>query len=257
MPETLQNISLNKIRAREYPVRLAQDDPTLLDLTNSIKSIGLIYPLVVRAAGDTYQIISGHRRFAAVIELQWQTVPCVVRELTPGKRTETTLAENIFRKDMTAVEVAASVKDAIDQELMTVAEMASAMHRSEQWVQRQLVIVTWPVEVLKSIHEGQLSVSAAENLALVHDDEYRRFLLRNAVEQGATARTTAAWLQAYRASEPAPEAIEKEPVSPGESPTPMVPQAPCIACGQIYRTDQLSHVPVCQNCINAIRSAVR
>jgi len=106
---------------------------------------------------------------------------------------------------------------------------------------------------LEAIHNGKISVTAASNLACVEDDVYREFLVRQAVENGATARATAAWLQAWRSMVPASEAITREPVPAGPGVTPAVPQAPCIVCANVFRTDELSHVPVCVHCIRTIR----
>lgn len=255
--DKIEKIPVSRIKAEKHRVRLSNEDQEIADLAMSIRSIGLIYPLVVYKEDDLFNIISGHRRFAALLELQYLEAPCIVTESSEAQRSETVLAENLFRKDMSPVEVAAALKDCLDNETMGREQLARAMHRSVQWINRQMVILSWPPDIQKAIHLDQLSVSAAENIALIPDETYRNFLLRNAVENGATARTTAAWLQAYRAAEPATAAIEKEPVSQPERSTPAVPQAPCLACGQVYRTDQLSHCPLCQTCISAIRSAIQ
>jgi len=129
------------------------------------------------------------------------------------------------------------------------------VHRSENWVRAQLSLLAWPADVLEVIHNGKISVSAASNLALITDSAYRGFLLRNAVEQGATARTTAAWLQAWRAALPQEQALEQPPVSGPAPVTPALPQAPCIVCNEMFRTDGLAMVMVCTSCINAIRAS--
>jgi len=116
-----------------------------------------------------------------------------------------------------------------------------------------IAIAGWQADVLEAIHECKLSVSAASNLAVVTDDSYRIFLVRNAVEQGATARTTASWLQAWRAMQPQEEAITSEPAPAGPVSVPMVPQAPCLCCAQMFKVNEMSHVPVCGACIQIIR----
>ena len=138
---------------------------------------------------------------------------------------------------------------------MTVDELAAGLHRTAEWIRRMVAMLDWPADVLEVIHGESISVSAAHNLALVDDAPYRAFLLRNAVDSGATARATAAWLQAWRSMQPAEVAVQAEPVAGESRPMPMVPQAPCLACGQVFRTDQLSHVPICSGCIQLIRNA--
>ncbi|GAH73034.1 unnamed protein product, partial [marine sediment metagenome] len=166
---------------------------------------------------------------------------------------EVSFAENLFRKDLSPIELAAAIKDCLDQKTLTVDELAAGLHRSCHWVQAQVSLLDWPADVLEVIHHGKISIAAASNLAAVHDNIYREFLVRQAVENGATARATAAWLQAWRSMAPAEEAITREPAAAGESVQPAVPQAPCIVCANVFRTDELSHVPVCVHCIHTIR----
>ena len=167
------------------------------------------------------------------------------------------ITENLFRLDLTPVEQACAINDLLRSKTMDIPEIGSIMHRSGDWVRRQVALLTWPQDVLDIIHTGCLSVAAASNLAMIEDAEYRAFLIRQAIDNGATARTTAAWLQAWRSMAPPAEAIKAEPAAPGPSMTPMVPQAPCIACSEVFRTDELSHVPVCVHCIKAIREVTR
>jgi len=115
-------------------------------------------------------------------------------------------------------------------------------------------MLTWSADVLDAVHNGVISVSAAANLAEVAEDSYRAFLLRSAVDNGATARTTAAWLQAYRASQPPEEALTAEPAAGRQPAQPLIPQVPCFACGQVFRQDSVSHLPLCGGCITAIRN---
>ena len=246
-------IPIEKIKVGEHKQRLEIDGGDLDGLTISIRRIGLVYPLVVSAEGDGFLLIEGHRRLAACKRLGLQKVKCL--EVDTGKEDEAEIAfaGNFFRKDLSPVELACALNDCLDRGDLTVKELAAGFHRSEHWVHSMMAVADWPADVLEVIHEGTLSVSAASNLACVTDGSYRVFLLRNAVEQGATARTTASWLQAWRAMQPQEEAITSEPVAGGPIPVPLVPQAPCLCCGQIFPVNQMSHVPVCGDCVQIIR----
>ena len=255
MAET-KNIPVEKIQVGDHALRLEAEDEAIDELAASIRRIGIIVPLVVAPAGDVFHLIAGHRRLAAAKRIRLSEVPCFVSEAEVGARVEVSFAENFFRLDLSPVELAAGIKDVLTKDIMDVQALAKAMHRSVHWVQAQVSLLSWPEDVLAAIHSGWLSVSAASNLALITEDEYRAFLLRNAADSGATARTTAAWLQAFRAMQPPEAAITAEPVSGESRATPMVPQAPCLGCGQVYRSDALSHVPMCGPCIQAIREAL-
>ncbi|MBA7562203.1 Nucleoid occlusion protein [subsurface metagenome] len=246
-------IPIEKIQVGDNALRMEFDDEEVSDLAVSIRRIGVIVPLVVAAVGDHFLLVAGHRRLKAAANAGLSAVPCLVRKDTESGRREVSFAENLFRRDLTPVEVAAGIKDVLDQETMTVDELAKMVHRSEHWVAHMLDLLTWPDDVLQAIHIGWLSVSAGANIALINDDTYRGFLLKNAQEGGVTARTTSAWLQAWRSMEPQEVAVTREPASAGAASIPAIPQAPCICCMQVFRTDELAHVAVCVGCVSAIR----
>lgn len=249
----VQSIPLEKIQVGEYAQRIDSEDEGIIGLAASIRRVGMLVPVVVSKRGDSYILVAGHRRISAAKQAGLLDVPAVVREAGAVEDVEVSFAENLFRKDLSPIELAAAIKDCLDQETLTVDELAVGLHRSHNWVCSQVSLLAWPDDVLEAIHNGKVSIAAASNLAQVQDDVYREFLVRQAVENGATARATAAWLQAWRSMAPAEEAITREPVAAGGSIMPAVPQAPCIVCSNVFRTDELSHVPVCVHCIRTIR----
>lgn len=254
MAEIVQ-IPIGKLLSGDHANRASLDDEAISDLASSIGRLGVLNPLLVVSTGDSFTIIAGHRRLIAAQRAGLSQLPCIVREDDVAGTHEISLVDNVLREALTPLEVACAIKDAVDNKITTVEDIAGSMHRTVRWVAAQIAMLSWPADVLEVIQNGTLSVSAASNLALIEEENYRNFLLRTATEQGATARTTAAWLQAYRASKPPEIAVTAEPVPAGSSSTPAVPQAPCLACGEVYRTDELSHVPICTRCIKAIRSA--
>ena len=254
MSETRLLIEMEKIKAGENLGRLDFDDDEVEDLAVSIGRIGLINPIIVRKKDDDFVIIAGHRRYVAAEKAGLEKIPCYVHEGKETDATEITIAENLFRTDLTPVETACMVNDIINNEIMSLEQIAAAMHRSRRWVASQVDLLAWPNDVLEIVHQGKLSVSAASNLALIEDQNYREFLTRNAVDSGATARTTAAWLQAWRSMAPPEAAIQAEPLPGGSAVMPAVPQAPCLCCGDIKRTDALATVLMCPQCIGVIRN---
>lgn len=249
-------LSIEKILTAEHAVRAEITAEDVNGLTSSISRIGIITPLIVESDGENYKVVTGHRRLRAALLANLKKVPCIVKKVSITEVKEMVFAENFFRANLTPVEQAAAIKDALDTGAMTEEQVATGFHRSVHWVVRQVALLDWPSDVLAAVHDGQISVAAAANLALVEEDSYRAFLVRNAVESGVTARVSAAWLQAWRSMEPPEEALHAEPVPPGSSVIPAVPQAPCICCSEIHRTDSLSSVLMCATCINTVRGAV-
>ncbi len=254
MPK-IQEIPIEKIVTGEHSVRAQISNDSVNDLLSSISRIGIVCPIVVQKDGDSYKVVFGHRRFRAAQLANLKTVSCIVRHDAVTQVKEIAFAENFFRADLSPIEQASAIKDVIDTGSMTIQQVAAGFNRTDNWVARQVSILTWPADILEAVHVGWLSVAAAANLALIEEDTYRSFLLRNAEESGCTARVSASWLQAWRSMAPPEAALEAEPVPAGRSVIPALPQAPCICCSQIKRTDELSSVLICPTCINAIRTA--
>lgn len=251
--DEIEQIPIKWIEVGEHEQRVELIDEEIDALASNIERLGLLYPLHISVKKDRYRLVSGHRRLAACKKLNWSKVPCFVKERGPGTDAEITFAENFHRKNLSPMEQAAAIADCLDEKVLSEEEIAKLFGRSVHWVKRMVWLVDWPPDVQEAVHLRKLSVSAAANLAEVIDNEYRSFLLRNAVEQGATARTTAAWLQAWQSMKPATEAVEQEPVAAGERQVPMVPQAPCFLCSKIFAVNEVSHLPICYDCIQLIR----
>lgn len=251
----IRDLPLEKIKVGEHDQRLQIDDESIAGLVVSIGRVGVLVPLIIRRQGDGILLVSGHRRLAAAKKANLATVPCIERSGNDVQDGEVVFAENFFRKDLSPVEQAGAIADEFKSGRMSIEQLAEGFHKSEHWVHSQIAICDWPPDVLEVIHLEAISISAAANLACVTDDNYRDFLIRNAVEQGATARTTAAWLQAFRSMQPQEQAIVAEPVPGAPVPAPAIPQVPCFLCAEVHLINEVSHVPLCSPCIQQVRQA--
>jgi len=253
----VKDLPLTLLDKGEHEQRFTYDDQEQAELTASIRQEGILQPFIVRPVGDRYLIVDGHRRRQAAESLGLPTVPCEIHAGDEATARRIALITNVLRKDPTPVELAVAIARAVEQGLQSEQEIAHALGRSVDWVKRQVALLQWPDDVLQAIHRGQLSIAAASNLAQVDNDQYRSFLLEHAIHGGATARTTAAWLQQYEASRPMQLAVTAPPLDGRPAPAAQIPTAPCLCCGIPHRTDELSHVPLCAACITRVRQLDR
>lgn len=245
----LLSIEINKIESGPHRQRSEGEDEEIQEIAASIKRLGVIEPVIVVRKNDSFLLVAGHRRVAAASIAGLTHVPACIREAGDAERAEVSFAENFFRRELSPVEQAAAIRGCIDDKVMTIEELAKGLHRSEQWIMEQAKMTTWPDEILQAIHFKYISVSAARNLAAISDPQYRGFLLHNAVENGVTARTTAAWLQAWQLNRPPGEALTTAPVNGVIPAAVVVPQAPCLFCCHVFRTDALNYMGVCSQCL--------
>lgn len=249
----IKELRIEDIVIGDFEQRVSYEDDDIGALASSIRRLGLIYPIVVCEDGGKFSLVEGHRRLLAHKMLDKKTIFCLISDTKKETSTEVAFAGNFFHKELSPIELAAAIADANQQAKISIGDLAAGFHKSVHWVREMIAVTKWPEDVQKAVHGRFMSLSAASNLAIITDDVYRSFLLDNAVLGGVTARTTASWLQAWRALVPVEEAVTTEPGPPGQVAMPAVPQAPCFCCAQSFNVDQVSHVPVCSACIQILR----
>ena len=257
MNEVTKMVKISSINVGKHEQRISDDDEDFAGLVHSIGDIGLIHAVVVVPHGEEFVLVAGHRRLQAHRKLGYHEIKCTVRESNSTVDAAITFAENFFKRDLTPIERAAAIKDNYEKGVMSVQQLAKVFHRTENWVAAQMAMVSWPEDVLSAIHQDLISVSAASNLAQITDEAYRRFLLETAVTSGATARSTAAWLQGWNSQKTAEDAVEEPPLAGQQPQQAIIPKMPCLCCSTVLRMDQMSHVPMCQACIRDIRNATQ
>ena len=248
MEQKIEHLKVNLIDVGDYQVRADDNADALHDLIRSIRRLGLLQPIIVESKGDRYLVVAGHRRLEAIRELGHKTIAAIVRDHEEKINWSVTMAENMVRRDLSPIETAAAVKDALASGEYDHESLASAVNRSQQWISQCITMCEWPSNIQLAVHTGKISASAAANIARIMDPEQRDLLLEYAVDQGATARTTAAWLQAYRAglSTARPEQIE--PVESGTGPQAIQPYTPCVVCDRQMKMQELRYLPICPVC---------
>ena len=162
----------------------------LQDLANSIKTKGIIQPLIVRARpghnGD-YEIVAGERRWRAAQIARLHQVPVVVREFTDIEVLEIAIIENIQRADLNPVEEAMGYRQLMDRFGHTQEKLAEALGKSRSYIANLLRLLSLPDEVLDMLKDGQLSIGHAR--ALITSDQPID-LARKVVAGGLSVRET-------------------------------------------------------------------
>ena len=251
----LKTIPVHMIQSEEHSQRIDWDEDKMQELAGSILSDGLLQPIVVKAIDGGFVVVAGHRRLEAVKRLGWEEVPAFMAQGDDVKMRRVTFSENFFRDDLSPLELAVAIADEYQSGRMTMEQLAAGFKRTVDWIKRQLEVVEWPDDCLKAVHEGGLSISAVRNLAQVTDTKYREFLVGKAVETGASASLTSAWLQGFKAAAPG---LALSTVADGDQAEPLlpaVPMGPCLGCSTVMRVDAMSYVPMCQHCITVISRA--
>ena len=171
---------------RDQP-RRSFDEAALQELAQSIRSVGVIQPIIVKPEGERYTIIAGERRYRASRLAELNEIPAIVRDWDSQKRLEAALIENLQRDDLNPVEEAMGVRRLMDEAGLTQEVAAQRLGKSRPAVANLLRLLTLPEPVLKLLREGKLSAGHAR--ALVTVDPRRQLQLANlTVQQGWSVR---------------------------------------------------------------------
>ena len=171
--ENLLTVDLDKLMAREDQPRKSFDDDSLKELANSIKSDGVIQPIVVRKVDDRYEIIAGERRFRASKLAGLEKVPVVVKNVTDRKARELALVENIQREDLNPIEEAISLKTLMEEYKLTQQELSDIIGKSRSYIANNLRLLNLSDHIKEYLIRGELSPSQGRTLLSLETDEER------------------------------------------------------------------------------------
>lgn len=170
-PDTLQNLPLDVIRPGRYQPRSVFDEEKLGELADSIRSQGVVQPIVVRPVGEgQYELIAGERRWRAAQLTEINDIPAVIRDVPDEASVAMALIENIQREDLNPLEEATALRRLIDDFEMTHQEAADAVGRSRAAVSNLLRLLELMQEVKDMIDMRLIEMGHARALLSLDDD---------------------------------------------------------------------------------------
>jgi ParB family chromosome partitioning protein len=194
--EGVRTLPLSRLKANPDQPRRNFSEESLAELAGSLKSHGLIQPILVEEASDGYYlIVAGERRFRAAIMAGFSEVPVIVRSYTPEKRLEIALIENVQREDLNPVEEAEAYRSLMAMGGRSQEEVADVVGKSRSAVANSIRLLRLPEAVLAALRGGALSAGHAKALLSVIDPARRDILFARVVSEGISVRETEAAAQ--------------------------------------------------------------
>ena len=176
-------VSVDKIRHNPYQPRKRFDEDELKQLTESVKAHGILQPLVVRNAGDHFQLIAGERRLRAAQSAGLSEVPVHVVEFDDRQVYEAALAENIQRTDLNPIEKAQGFKGYLDKFGMTQDQLGARLGIDRTTVSNLLGLLNLPADVQDAVRLGQVSLGHAKVLKGVPNADRQSALCKQVILQ--------------------------------------------------------------------------
>jgi ParB family transcriptional regulator, chromosome partitioning protein len=211
--DSLKEIDIDRIQRGRYQPRQVFEPEALQELADSIRSQGVVQPIVVRPEGDHFELVAGERRWRAAQLAGLQKIPAVVRELDARSTAAIALIENIQREDLNPLEEAQAFMRLIEEFDLTHQQVADSVGRSRAAVSNLLRLLDLAEPVKQQVNQGLLDMGHARALlALIRHDQIE--IARVVVNRGLSVRETEALvkktLTAQDASKPKPTNVDPD-----------------------------------------------
>ncbi|HEU5459276.1 MAG TPA: ParB/RepB/Spo0J family partition protein [Pyrinomonadaceae bacterium] len=206
-------VDLDSIVPGPMQPRTHFDEASLESLAESMRSHGVVQPLLVRRRESGYELVAGERRWRAARLAGLTRVPVIVKEVPDESLLEIALIENIQREDLNPIDEAQAYKKLIETVGLTQEALASRVGRDRSYITNYLRLLRLPEDLQQLVRDGRLSTGHARTiLALSHPDQQRR-MARQIIDGGLSVRATESRVQKMvegkaTKSAPSPRAVD-------------------------------------------------
>jgi len=185
----INQIPIDQIQPNPDQPRQVFDEVALEELATSIREVGIIQPLTLRSMSDnSYQIISGERRYRAALLVGLNSVPAYIRTVGDSEVTEMALIENIQREDLNAIEIALTFRKLIDQYNLTQERLSERIGKKRATIANFLRLLKLPAEVQLGLHDHTLDMGHARALLSLDDPKLQLKLYNETIKKGLSVR---------------------------------------------------------------------
>ena len=199
-------IAVSLIVPSPYQARREISPAQLSELAESIRSEGLLQPIVVRKAGDKYELIAGERRWRAFQLLKIKTIPVRLHEASNASSAALGLIENLQREGLNPLEEAYGYASLIRDFDLTQEAASERVGKGRASVANALRLLSLDAELQGYVSKSIISVGHAKVLLGIEDPAQRALIARRVIEEGLSVRATEKLVQAKKAGAPAPSA---------------------------------------------------
>ena len=183
-------IKLSNIRPNKNQPRKEFDEDRIKALSDSIKNVGVLQPIVLKPIEDNnYMIIAGERRYRASILAGKEEIPAIIKDIPIKDIMEIALIENLQREDLNSIEEALAYKNLIEDYKVTQEELSEAVGKSRPYITNTLRLLNLQNKIIKMIENGDITAGHGKALLRIEDKEKQLEVAMRIVEEGLSVRT--------------------------------------------------------------------
>lgn len=183
-------VKIEALQPNPYQPRQNFQEEKINELRQSIKTYGLLHPIIVRRSGRAYQIVAGERRVMACRGLGWKTIPAIIKEVTDSAMAAMALIENLQRENLSYLDEAAGYARLIKSFNLTQEVLAQRLGKSQSTIANKMRLLKLPDEVKDLLVKEQLTERHARALLKLESKEQQVEMIHDVVRQNLTVSDT-------------------------------------------------------------------
>lgn len=188
-------IDINKIEPNNNQPRKFFDEQSILELADSIKSFGVIQPLILKDEGGFYSIIAGERRWRAARIAKLSTIPAIIKDYNKVDTMQIALIENIQREDLNPIEEAECYKRLADDYLFSQEDIANKIGKAKSVVCQYLSLLNLDKRVKQFLIDTKLNIGHGKILLTVTDSDEQFNIAEHVIENELTVKQLESYIQ--------------------------------------------------------------
>jgi ParB family chromosome partitioning protein len=185
---SVTNIEITQLQPNSRQPRLFFNEKTLDELADSIKQHGIAQPILVRKINGNYEIVAGQRRFEAAKKAEFQTVPCIIKDISDRSALEIALIENLQREDLNPLDEAEAFKRLQNEFGLNQTEIAKAVGKDRATISNSIRLLALPQEIKQFIREDKISEGHARVILAEENQQKQIQLALKAVKDSLSVR---------------------------------------------------------------------
>ncbi|WP_010290577.1 ParB/RepB/Spo0J family partition protein [Kurthia massiliensis] len=186
--DKVELIPVRKIRPNPFQPRRIFNEEALNELSQSIQAHGILQPIILRHAGNFYEIVAGERRFRATKKALIAHIPAVVRNYNDREMMELATLENLQREDLTPIEEAESYRKLMDTLDLTQEMLAERLGKSRSYIANHVRLLTLPEDVQQMLDRGELSMGHGRALIGIKRKKIIPLIAKKVVDEQMNVR---------------------------------------------------------------------
>ncbi|WP_202081564.1 nucleoid occlusion protein [Caldalkalibacillus salinus] len=195
--DAVVSIPLDQIIPNRYQPRTEFDDEKIDELCQTIKTHGIIQPIVVREQGDHYELIAGERRWRAATKLELHTIPAVIRNFNDSQSASVALIENLQRENLTSIEEAMAYQRLIELHGLTQESLAQRLGKGQSTIANKIRLLHLPQECHEALKKRLITERHARALLSLKEEALQLKFLKEIIEKDLNVKQAEARIKQY------------------------------------------------------------